>query len=84
MPETHLCRWPGCNTHVALKLWGCKRHWFNLPKAIRDRICATYREGQELTLDPSEEYMEADAEARRFAYDVQPFCSHDYAEGGGD
>jgi hypothetical protein len=37
-----------------------------LPKSIRDKIWATYRPGQEITKDPSDEYMEAIIEAKIF------------------
>lgn len=40
-------------------MWGCKAHWFALPKNLRDRIWATYRRGQEVTKTPSPEYIEA-------------------------
>lgn len=28
-------------------MWGCRAHWFTLPKYLRDRIFACYRIGQE-------------------------------------
>jgi len=37
----------------------CKPHWYSLPKDMRDWIWATYRPGQEVTKDPSPEYLEA-------------------------
>jgi hypothetical protein len=40
-------------------MWGCKDHWFTLPKFLRDRIWATYRPGQEVRKDPSLEYIVA-------------------------
>lgn len=40
-------------------MWGCKPHWFALPKHIRDDIWATYRPGQEVTKTPSAEYISA-------------------------
>jgi hypothetical protein len=40
-------------------MWGCKRHWFTLPKPLRDRIWATYRPGQEITKTPSLAYLDA-------------------------
>jgi hypothetical protein len=40
-------------------MWGCKTHWFMLPKRLRDRIWATYRPGQEITKTPSTAYLEA-------------------------
>lgn len=40
-------------------MWGCKPHWFRLPKHLRDRIWATYRPGQEITKTPSAAYVAA-------------------------
>ena len=55
----HTCHWPGCETAVPPAMWGCKAHWFKLPKALRDRIWATYRPGQEITKTPSAAYLDA-------------------------
>lgn len=55
----HRCHWPTCNKPVPPSMWGCKSHWFKLPKSLRDRIWATYRPGQENTKDPSSAYIEA-------------------------
>jgi hypothetical protein len=55
----HTCHWPGCKRVVPPAMWGCKPHWFKLPKALRDRIWATYRAGQEITKTPSTDYVEA-------------------------
>lgn len=61
----HTCHWPGCTKRVPPALWGCKPHWYRLPKELRDRIWATYRPGQEVTKDPSNAYLEvADAVQR--------------------
>jgi hypothetical protein len=38
-------------------MWGCKLHWFKLPKRLRDRIWATYEIGQEVDMTPSDEYL---------------------------
>ena len=62
----HPCYWPGCDTEVPPKMWGCRRHWFSLPKIIRNRIWQTYRPGQEVTKIPSAEYIEAAKEAQRW------------------
>jgi hypothetical protein len=37
----------------------CRAHWFALPKAIRNEIWRTYRKGQEISKDPSPEYLAA-------------------------
>ena len=53
----HTCHFPTCTKEVPPKLWGCKEHWFKLPKHLRTRIWATYREGQEITKTPSATYL---------------------------
>lgn len=55
--SVHHCHWPGCDTPVPPKLWGCKSHWFQLPKNLRDAIWASYRPGQEISKTPSAEYL---------------------------
>lgn len=60
----HTCHWPGCDKAVPPKMWGCAPHWFKLPKALRDRVWATYVPGQEITKTPSAAYLEV-------AHDVQ-------------
>ena len=52
----HTCHWPGCGKQVPPAMWGCKQHWFKLPKYLRDRVWATYRAGQEETSTPSKAY----------------------------
>jgi hypothetical protein len=39
----------------------CKRHWFMVPKALRDGLWAAYKPGQERRMDPSPEYLLAAA-----------------------
>jgi hypothetical protein len=51
--EILLCHWPGCERQVPPAMWGCKPHWFKLPKQLRDRIWATYEIGQEVSMTPS-------------------------------
>ena len=53
----HTCHWPGCETKVPAAMWGCKRHWFRLPLALRNRIWRAYRPGQEVSKTPSAEYL---------------------------
>lgn len=56
---SHRCHANGCEKEVPPKMLCCRRHWFMIPKPLRDRVWATYRSGQEVTKDPSPEYMEA-------------------------
>lgn len=53
----HTCHWPGCNKAVPPAMWGCKPHWFKLPKALRNAIWKYYVPGQEITKTPSSEYL---------------------------
>ena len=60
----HTCHWPGCNKVVPPKMWGCKDHWFKLPKRLRNLIWKHYRPGQEITKDPSPGYIAAALEVQ--------------------
>lgn len=53
----HACHWPGCKRQVRPAMWGCREHWYALPKELRDRIWRTYRPGQENDGRPSREYI---------------------------
>src|SRR5690242_14210133 len=57
----HTCHWPGCPRVVPPAMWGCKEHWFKLPKPLRDQVWREYRPGQEITKTPSERYLVAAA-----------------------
>jgi hypothetical protein len=58
-PQTrqHHCHWPGCNNQVPPARWGCRVHWYKLPKCLQRRIWKAYRPGQEKDLTPSAEYI---------------------------
>lgn len=62
----HGCHWPGCDKQVPPAMWGCKAHWFALPKSLRDRIWLTYVPGQEATLTPSADYLEVAHEVQEW------------------
>jgi hypothetical protein len=57
--RSHHCHWPGCEAQVPPAMWGCKPHWFSLPRGLRDRIWRAYQPGQERTMRPSAEYIAA-------------------------
>jgi hypothetical protein len=64
--RNHECHWPGCDKQVPPAMWGCKKHWFMLPKYLRDKIWRCYRPGQEVDGDPSDEYLEAAREVQEW------------------
>ena len=69
---THTCHWPGCGKAVPPAMWGCRQHWFALPKRLRDRIWATYRPGQEIDKRPSETYLDAAKAAQDWIREQYP------------
>jgi len=70
----HGCHWPGCEARVPPAMWGCLKHWFTLPRALRNRIWAAYRPGQENDLRPSAAYIAVAHEVQLWiqAYLVRP------------
>lgn len=63
---THHCHWPGCQRVVPPRMWGCRDHWFRLPKALRDKIWAAYVPGQEVSKTPSRAYIAAATEVQNW------------------
>ena len=57
--KRHECHAKGCIVKVAPAKFMCPAHWRALTQQHRDRIWATYRRGQEIRKDPTDEYMEA-------------------------
>ena len=53
----HTCHWTNCQREVPPSMWGCKEHWFKLPKPLRDAIWQEYRPGQEVSKTPSARYL---------------------------
>jgi len=54
---SHTCHAEGCSVEVPPKLFMCKRHWFKLPKKLRDAVWAVYVPGQEIRKDPTARYL---------------------------
>lgn len=64
--RNHACHWPGCSWQVPPAMWGCKVHWFKLPKYLRDKIWNAYIPGQEATMTPTDEYLAVADETQRW------------------
>lgn len=62
----HTCHWPGCRRVVAPARWGCREHWFKLPKRLRDAVWSAYRPGQEISKTPSAGYVAVAREVQRW------------------
>lgn len=59
--SAHLCHAIDCEAAVPPRMHMCKRHWFMVPKALRDALWAAYVPGQERRKDPTSEYRRASA-----------------------
>jgi len=70
--RSHTCHWPGCGKQVPPAMWGCKQHWFALPKRLRDKIWRAYRPGQEIDMRPSEGYLEIANEVQQWIAEQLP------------
>lgn len=53
----HTCHAHGCKVAVSPKMFMCKRHWYSLPKELRDAIWREYTPGQERTKTPTPRYI---------------------------
>lgn len=58
--KPHLCHALGCAVPVKPEMLMCRRHWFMVPKPIRDAVWAAYRPGQcQFNPAPSETWHKA-------------------------
>ena len=67
----HTCHATACTKRVPPEMFMCKRHWFILPKSIRDKIWETYRPGQCDDWNISSEYAEAAKAGVRYVAEVE-------------
>ncbi len=42
---SHICPGPDCTAHVADHMLMCRPHWYQVPRALRDEVWATWRNG---------------------------------------
>lgn len=69
--RNHVCHWPGCNKQCKPAFWGCSKHWFTLPLALRNRVWKCYQIGQEQTGRPSPEYVEVARQVQAWASEYE-------------
>ena len=65
MKDQRQCRAPGCEARHARSLFCCRRHWYSLPKPLRDAIWRAYRQHGVF----SDEYLQAAENADAFLED---------------
>lgn len=68
----HTCHWPGCPKQCAPAAWGCRPHWFTLPVALRNKVWAAYRPGQEADFGVSRRYVEVAREVQDWIVNEYP------------
>lgn len=61
--SSHHCHVTACTVPVLPTMFACKKHWYMVPKPIRDRIWDNYRDGQCDDMNPSKAYCEAARDA---------------------
>jgi hypothetical protein len=49
----------------------CRKHWFMVPKSLRDMVWEHYVPGQEQRKDPTEEYLLVTADCIRYIARVE-------------
>lgn len=62
----HTCHAAACEIRVPPEMFMCRKHWFSLPKRLRDAIWRTYRSGQCDDWAISHDYAETAKEAVTF------------------
>lgn len=67
----HTCHAYGCNQRINPTLLMCLKHWRMVPKFAQNDVWATYRPGQEVRKDPSNDYMKAQQRARVLCYMIE-------------
>lgn len=64
--SAHTCHAIGCETPVPRKMFMCRRHWYMVPKHLRDAVWAHYTPGQERDLSKvTDEYLNVTRLARQ-------------------
>lgn len=63
---SHHCHATGCTARVPPEMFMCRRHWFMLPKLMRDDVWRTYRAGQCNDWAISHSYADAARAAIRY------------------
>lgn len=64
--NAHTCHAEQCEVRVPPKIFMCKKHWYTLPKALRDEVWLHYSVGQEMRMNPTPEYLNVATRCVRF------------------
>lgn len=76
--SAHTCHANGCETAVPRKMFMCRRHWYMLPKAMRDAVWAEYTPGQERNMElVTDDYLRVTREAINFVRAAESVPSGD-------
>lgn len=53
----HYCHARECEVRVPPAMFMCKKHWYTLPKPMREAVWGAYTPGQEIRMDPTDDYV---------------------------
>lgn len=67
----HRCHARNCPSPVPPSRFMCRKHWFMVPKKLRDSIWSNYRPGQETDKQPTQRYLEVTNEAIEFVANLE-------------
>jgi hypothetical protein len=42
---SHRCPGPGCDAQVPYEMLACRRHWYQVPRALRNAVYTAWRNG---------------------------------------
>ncbi len=73
----HYCHARGCLKVIPPKLLMCPPHWRMVPPDLQAKVWATYRPGQEVDKNPSNEYIAAQQAAVRIVAIKDGYCAFD-------
>lgn len=62
----HICHAKNCNVEVPPRMLMCLKHWRMVPKKLQKEVWQTYVEGQEITKDPTIEYLKVQKKVVNF------------------
>lgn len=68
----HTCHARNCEVTTPRKMFMCRRHWYMLPKEMRDAVWATYTTGQERDISKvTREYLVATRTAINYIHEKE-------------
>lgn len=68
---SHLCHALRCKVEVPPAMFMCRKHWYMVPRQMRALVWLHYVPGQEVTKDPTPEYLDVVHEAIKYVSELE-------------